>query len=1130
MPEPALTLEFTRVDDAGDAYTLRRGRQRYLLRVGEGSYKPLDLEWTDALEQELRAAAREEAAARALGLRLRALIEREDSDAYRRAPSEVVVRSAAAELYALPWELARVGPDEVPLGARAPLRYAWPDVKPAALTVRAPTHPGRVLIAWSEAGGALPHEEHVALARDAWRQAGLPDAHAPEPLPNASLDDLEGALSKRGPPVRALQLLCHGRRKDGIAELCMGSSSRPDPVNAERLRHVLSRFSDQVRLVVLTVCDSGDATAPGDTLSHARALHLSHVEAVIGARSPLRFPDAARLMTALWQSLTTMGTVEQGLAQARDALRSASSTPAWAQLQLYAAHAGLRPLQHRPYRGLLGYSRQHARLFFGRSAEIQDLQVRARAARAGEGRRWLFVTGPSGSGKSSLVRAGLMPVLLRDPDEHWAFESVRPGDALPEPPEEGALLLLVDQLEELFTRLPDAAAREAFVSAVDALLVAAEGRVVAVGTLRSDFMERCREIDLPGEAGGFDERVFDAKALLQLTPLGRAALREVVTGPAKVVGIALEPTLIDDVVSQVAGEPGALPLVAHAMDTLWLQRTSLRLDAKALEDLGGAVGALARSADAVLRRMTSAERAEARRLLISMVRVEEDTPAARQVARKGELLTGDPDRDGALDSAARALVDARLLIQGADAHGPILEIAHEALLTRWGWLREQVDEDRQLAVDVERLADWHREHLRQVELGRPTAALLKGPQLHLGQTLVEEHSDRVPRTLQGFVQQSLTAAAADLRRRRYDPLAAFVGLLLVSAFAPIGLAQVSTHLPLALAVSLLAWARWAVFSELRARYDIEGFVQAFVQATVLVSLASRGLHEELPDWDTPIFMSVGVLATLPLIRRLMQRADLPSAVTTAGIATAGGLWLLAALAWRDPRQGGELGLYLALCFAATLVEGGTWIGLVGRRLPPTSDGGQLWRILRDGQTFSALAALAYLMFIYGLNDSGTWHDLNLGLSVAVLAMMLTVNSLGSLGRERGDTPARVRAWHIGQAMVAVGIVITTLGFSRLVSFQEAHSEMGRWMTGFGLLAYTAGANLRRPALASVLPLRTPLITLMALGCVLWPWLGAARPTWQWILPIVVLAALSVLVSLIDEGVESEDSWKAPGRR
>lgn len=409
-----------------------------------------------------------------------------------------------------------------------------------------------------------------------------------------------------------------------------------------------------------------------------------------------------------------------------------------------------------PYRGLAPFAEQHARDFFGRDAEIDAFLERLREVTL------LPIVGPSGAGKSSFLFAGVIPRLRARGG--WAVLSLRPGarpvetlarrllaaGTLGEAPtlelhgegsdpvtavderevralarelrarpallavrlatlaavHRGRVLLVVDQLEELFTH----GAPEDDVTALMAMLLQAaddpdEGVRVAV-TVRDDFL---------GRLAGLRE-------LFVMRPLGPQELRLAITAPLRRTGCAFDdPSVVDDMLAELgAGTFAELPLLQFACRALWDGRDVARrlLLRATYAQIGGVAGALARHADGVIEGLPLPEQGLARQLFVRLV-----VGTARRAVARSALVAELPASGAVLDR----LVAARLVVQRTSAEGSsVVEIAHEALLRSWarlqGWLDES-REERRLLQELQDAAEMWRHRGRRSEETWPAAEI-----------------------------------------------------------------------------------------------------------------------------------------------------------------------------------------------------------------------------------------------------------------------------------------------------------------------------------------------------------------------------------------------------------------------
>ncbi|WP_434041091.1 MULTISPECIES: bifunctional serine/threonine-protein kinase/formylglycine-generating enzyme family protein [Sorangium] len=453
-----------------------------------------------------------------------------------------------------------------------------------------------------------------------------------------------------------------------------------------------------------------------------------------------------------------------------------------------------------PYRGLRPFEAEHRGVFFGRAPEIHAVIDRLRAEKL------VVVVGDSGTGKSSLCRAGVLPSAAEGSlgdGRSYATLSLVPGrrplaalaaalapllggdEAAVElcaDDDPGALgrslqrslgkergaLIFVDQLEELSTLAsPEEAAR--FGEVIARVSTHATGaRVLAA--VRGDFFTRIAA--LPGLG---DEL---SRALYLLRPLSPEAMRTAITGPARSKGFAFDPEgLVDELVASAIRAPGGLPLLQFAMAELWDARdlARSRITASALDAIGGVAGALARHADGVLSRLLPEQRRAARRVLLQLV-----TPEGMRARRTDAELDGD---DPATRASIDALVRGRLLVASEASGETAYEVAHEALVQGWDSLRRWLDADGEKRPVRERVAAAAAEWIR---LGRSQEALWGDRQLAEAAVIGE---DELPAQTGEFLRTSRKIAA---RRRRWRR-ALIVGVPLVIGLSAAGLRIQARH-------------------------------------------------------------------------------------------------------------------------------------------------------------------------------------------------------------------------------------------------------------------------------------------------------------------------------------------------
>ncbi|MER7763445.1 hypothetical protein [Streptomyces sp. NPDC097619] len=345
-----------------------------------------------------------------------------------------------------------------------------------------------------------------------------------------------------------------------------------------------------------------------------------------------------------------------------------------------AAREAEQPTAPAPYLGLARYEPGDRERYFGRDRLVDDLAALTRTHRV------TAVFGPSGSGKSSLLRAGLVPRLREPGSTAAAVRLLTPGAHpldrhranLAPAGAPGDTWLIVDQFEEVFTLCTDEE-RALFVKELLHAVRTDGARIRVVLGIRADFYPHCLADPALGAVVG--------AASLAVTPMSREELRQAIVGPAAARSVVVERPLTARLVDEVHGNSAALPLLSHTLLEIWQRRTAGRLTLEAYERTGGVHGAVARSAEATYARLGPARERTARRILLRLVRPGcEALPDTRRPARRADL--GPAEEVGpVLD----ALATARLVTLDRDT----VELSHETLLTAWPRLRAWVADDRE---------------------------------------------------------------------------------------------------------------------------------------------------------------------------------------------------------------------------------------------------------------------------------------------------------------------------------------------------------------------------------------------------------------------------------------------------
>lgn len=537
-----------------------------------------------------------------------------------------------------------------------------------------------------------------------------------------------------------------------------------------------------------------------------------------------------------------------------------------------------------PYVGLRAFEETDARFFVGREEEVDQLLGRLR------GDRFLAVFGPSGSGKSSLVRAGLVPALRAgriQGSAAWPIAVVRPGAlplealatrllaftpgpsmaatvdalagdprtlhlatelALGDAPPDARLVWVVDQAEELFTLVADEATRTAAIANLAHAATVPGGRTLVILAMRADFYHRCAAY--PELAA----LVSASQALV--SPMSAAQLERTIVEPAKLVGLELEPGLVETILDDVVDRPGALPLLEHLLFELWDRRRGATLTLAGYRECGGIEGAIAVRAETTYGGLSESDQAVARRVFLRLVQPGEGTEDTRRRATIRELGAGSVP-------VVEALAAARLLTLDTDdvERAPVVDVAHEALLRAWPRLRGWIDEDREALRTSRRIAEAAAEWQR---LGRERDALLVGARLAEADEFLRDHATLLAEDERAYVEASLSdreRRSRDARRRQRVVVGVSLGLAVFF-----------------LALSVVAFSSWRATDEARnaaldlqqqadeqaaaaesAREDAEAR-RAEAEAERVTSLTRQLIAQSLQHDDDPLLANLLAVA------------------------------------------------------------------------------------------------------------------------------------------------------------------------------------------------------------------------------------------------------------------------------
>jgi WD40 repeat protein/serine/threonine protein kinase/DNA-binding XRE family transcriptional regulator len=511
---------------------------------------------------------------------------------------------------------------------------------------------------------------------------------------------------------------------------------------------------------------------------------------------PLELDEVIRLATAknIADRYRDVPSLLRAVQQAFSVMDDSSGEPMYGEISVELTTAELANLEN-PYKGLRAFTEADAEHFHGRSTLIQELF--ARLSEQTELDRFLAIVGPSGSGKSSVAKAGLVPALRRGglPDsENWFVLDLTPGahpweeveaallQVAVNPPEtllnqlqEGdrgllravrrilpddgqtELVLIIDQFEELFTLVEDEALREQFLNSLVTAVLDERSRLRVVITLRADFYDR------PLQYVDFGDLM--RQRTVSVLPMTPDELEQAITQPAAQVSVWLEEGLAAAIIRDVGNQPGTLPLLQYVLTELFEERNKNVMTRAAYEAAGGVSAALARRADEIYEGLATDARDAARQLFLQLITLGEGVEDTRRRVRISAL-----PRD-ITEEVIKEFGRYRLLTFDHDpiTREPTVEVAHEAILREWErlrqWLNDSRDDIRQERALARAAEEWD-QHQQDVSF------LLRGKRLE--QIEIWQETTTIMLTLleQGFMAQSLEQRAqekqAELARKERE--------------------------------------------------------------------------------------------------------------------------------------------------------------------------------------------------------------------------------------------------------------------------------------------------------------------------------------------------------------------------
>ncbi|MEH2012711.1 nSTAND1 domain-containing NTPase [Nostoc sp.] len=382
-----------------------------------------------------------------------------------------------------------------------------------------------------------------------------------------------------------------------------------------------------------------------------------------------------------------------------------------------------------PYKGLSYFdcTEADANLFYGRTALTDELLEKVRSG------NFLAVLGASGSGKSSVVRAGLLYQLQLgrrlSGSDTWQLKIFRPGinplqnlalafveselsdierasqlakaeeliaggavglGQLITAAQTQRVVLVLDQFEEAFTQCQDITKRQQFFKCVLCALQRDDNKLCLIITMRADFFGKCLEQEYGGLAKKIQER------LVTVTPMNREELETAIIKPAEYMNLAVEPELVSQMIADVENSPGSLPLLQYTLTELWQQRTEERLTLTMYSKLGGVRGTLQTRATEVYESLSPEEQQATKRIFLELTQLGEGTEDTRRQVLQRDLVTSQYP-EAVINRIIQRLADEKLVVTSTLSNQiAVVDVAHEALIRHWLLLRKWIEESRDI--------------------------------------------------------------------------------------------------------------------------------------------------------------------------------------------------------------------------------------------------------------------------------------------------------------------------------------------------------------------------------------------------------------------------------------------------
>jgi WD40 repeat protein/tetratricopeptide (TPR) repeat protein len=439
-----------------------------------------------------------------------------------------------------------------------------------------------------------------------------------------------------------------------------------------------------------------------------------------------------------------------------------------------------------PFKGLESFDSEKnpddAFYFKGRTQLTNELLEKVQSA------NFLAVLGASGNGKSSVVRAGLL-YSIRQTQRWQILPVITPtaqplkalGTVISMPAEQltdfinqaqtKRQVLVIDQFEEIFTLCKNDTEREQFFAILLAAIERADNKFCLIIVMRADFLDKCsHHVDLAKQ--------IQAHQVI-VTPMTPAELEEAIVAPTQQVGLQIEPKLVSEMLADVKGALGSLPLLQYTLTELWKKCATQRLlTFSAYEELGKIAGTLEQGANGVYQKLSPAEQKTAQRIFIELTQLGEGTPDTRRQLSQQDLVTSLPFESAPVSEVIQKLVDANLVVtdKPKEEQVAVVNIAHEALTQHWRQLRNWLDENRE-AIKIQR--NIEADAKKWQNSNKSKNALLQGLDLNIAKNYAKTHTEKVPLSAlaQNFVKRSVK------RQHHYwmGVIGSVVGVMLVLA-------------------------------------------------------------------------------------------------------------------------------------------------------------------------------------------------------------------------------------------------------------------------------------------------------------------------------------------------------------